>query len=121
MKNKNETALLKEWIIIIEQKRANELELLKNQFLAVRESLTPSNLIKNLFHDIAHSPEIKRNMATSAIRFCTGFISKKLIIGHSSNSFKKVLGSLVQFGTTTILSKHFYDLKSKAKHFLKHF
>ena len=30
MKNKNETALLKEWIIIIEQKRANELELLKN-------------------------------------------------------------------------------------------
>ncbi|NDP27114.1 MAG: hypothetical protein GZ087_06780 [Flavobacterium sp.] len=121
MKPKSETDLLKERIIILEQKRADELELLKNQFRGVRESLKPAKLIKNLFHDVINSPEIKNNMAIKAISLCTGFISKKLIVGSSHNSFKKVLGSLVQFGATNMLSKNFYDLKSKANHFLKRF
>lgn len=121
MKTKNETDSLNDLIIITEQKRAYELELLKKQLHLVSENLNPVNLIKSVFHEVVASPEIKNNLVNSAIGLSTGFLSKKLLTGNSQNSFKKVLGTLIQFGVTNIVSKHSDDLKLITKNLISRF
>lgn len=121
MKTKNETDSLNDLIIVIEQKRAYELELLKEQFHLVSENLNPLNLIKNVFHEVVDAPEIKNNLVNSAIGLFTGFISKKMLMGNPHNSLKKILGTLIQFGVTNVVSKHTDDLKSIVKNILSHF
>lgn len=121
MKTKNETDSLNDLIIITEQKRAYELELLKKQLHLVSENLNPVNLIKSVFHEVVASPEIKNNLVNSAIGLSTGFLSKKLLTGNSQNSFKKVLGTLIQFGVTNIVSKHSDNLKLITKNLISRF
>lgn len=121
MKTKNETDSLNDLIILVEQKRAYELELLKEQLHLVGESLDPLNLIKSVFHEVVDAPEIKNNLVNSAIGLFTGFISKKLLTGNSHNSLKKILGILIQFGVTNVVSKHSDDLKTIVKNLLSRF
>lgn len=121
MKTKNETDSLNDLIILVEQKRAYELELLKEQLYLVSESLDPINLIKNVFHEVVDSPEIKNNLVNSAIGLFTGFISKKVLTGNSHNSFKRVLGTLIQFGVTNVVSKHSDDVKTIVKNLFSRF
>jgi hypothetical protein len=121
MKTKNETDTLNDLIILVEQKRAYELELLKEQLHLVSENLHPLNLIKSVFHEIVDSPEIKNNLVNSAIGLFTGFISKKVLTGNTHNSFKKILGTIIQFGVTNVVSKHSDDLKSIVKNLLNRF
>lgn len=121
MKTKNETDSLNDLIILVEQKRAYELELLKEQLYLVSESLDPINLIKNVFHEVVDSPEIKNNLVNSAIGLFTGFISKKALTGNSHNSFKRVLGTLIQFGVTNVVSKHSDDVKTIVKNLFSRF
>jgi hypothetical protein len=121
MKTKNETDTLNDLIILVEQKRAYELELLKEQLHLVGENLHPLNLIKSVFHEIVDSPEIKNNLVNSAIGLFTGFISKKVLTGNTHNSFKKILGTIIQFGVTNVVSKHSDDLKSIVKNLLNRF
>lgn len=121
MRTKNETNSLNELIITMEKKRANELELLKEQFQVTYESLKPLNLIKSIFHDVTDSPEIKSNLVNNVIGLCTGFLSKKLLTGSSQNPIKKVLGTLIKFGITNLVSKHYDHIKLISVNFLKHF
>lgn len=121
MKTKNETDSLNELIIAMEQKRAYEVELLKEQLHVACDSLKPLNLIKSVFHEVTDSPEIKNNLVNNAIGLGTGFVSKKIITGNSHNPFKKILGTLIQFGVANVVSKHSDDIKSIAKNLLKGF
>ena len=66
MKIKNETDSLNEAIILLEGKRAKELELLKELFNSGYESLKPINLIKSTFKEVSSSPEIKNNILSAS-------------------------------------------------------
>lgn len=121
MKNKNETDALNEAIILLQDKRAKQFELLKEQLHATYESLKPFNLIKSTFQQISSSPEIKNNIFSTAIGIGTGLLSKKLWLGSSQNPVKKLFGTFLQFATANFVSKHSAGIKSTGVNLLQRF
>lgn len=121
MKNKNETETLNEMILAEELKYANDLALLKNQFNLAYESVKPINLVKNLFHEVTTSPEIKNDLISNVIGFGTGFLSKKLLLGSSHNPIKKVFGTLFEFAVANVVSKHTENIKLIGGNLWKYF
>ena len=121
MKNKNETEALNELIVIQEMKYAHDLAQLKNQFNVAYESVKPINLVKNLFHEVTASPEIKNNLLNNVIGFGTGFLSKKLLLGATHNPLKKVFGTLFEFAVANIVTKHSEGIKTIGGNLFNHF
>jgi hypothetical protein len=87
-------------------------QLLKEHFFLAFDSLKPANLIKNTLQDITSSPYLLDNMLGSVMGMFTGFISKKIAVGASHNLFRKMAGSLLQFGVTNLVAQHSDILKS---------
>ncbi|SHG19461.1 hypothetical protein SAMN05443549_102378 [Flavobacterium fluvii] len=121
MKNRNETDALNELILVQEMKYANDLEQLKEQFHIAYESVKPINLVKNFFHQVTASPEIKNGILSNVIGFGTGFLSKKLLLGSTHNPIKKVFGTLFEFAIANTVSKHSEGIKTIGGNLLKHF
>lgn len=121
MKNRNETEALNELIIAEELKYTNDLEQLKDQFYVAYESMKPINLVKNLFHEVTASPEIKRDLVSNAIGLGTGFLTKTLLLGISHNPIKKVFGTVFEFAVANLVSKHSDGIKLIGGNLLKHF
>jgi len=121
MKNRNETDALNELILVQEMKYDNDLQQLKEQFHIAYESVKPINLVKNLFHEVTASPEIKNNLLGNVIGFGTGFLSKKLLLGHLHNPVKKVFGTMFEFAVANLVSKHTDGIKTIGGNLLKHF
>lgn len=113
MKNRNETDTLNELILVEEMKYSRALSALKYQFDVAYESVKPINLVKNLVHDVAASPDIKNDMASNIIGLVTGFISKKLVLGNNPKNgiFKKLLGTIIQFTIGNKVANHTEDIK----------
>ena len=114
MKKTNETDSLNELLIIQEQQYDTDLRLLREQLHIAYESIKPVNLVKNLVHDVTASPEIKNDVISNVMGLVTGFISKKLIMGDNSKNgfFKKLFGTVLQFGVTNVIATHSDDIKA---------
>ena len=86
--------------------------LLREQFNLTFESLKPINLIKNALHDAIFSPSVAENTLGTLAGLATGYISRKILVGGSSNILRKLLGSLLQFGVSNLVSQHPEAVKS---------
>lgn len=115
---KNETDALSEKIAELSEKRDRELVLLKKQFSVATESLNPINLIKSTFHEVTSSPEVRNDFLGSAVGLGTGFLSRKIMFGSSHNPVKRLLGTVMQFAITNVVSKHADDWKTKGRDLL---
>lgn len=104
---------LTEAISLLKKKREIEKTLLKEQVHAVIESIKPMNLIKGVFKDISSS-DIKGNVTDALIGYGTGYLSKLLFVGGSSNLIKKGFGTLLQTGVTNVASNNSDKIKSAA-------
>jgi hypothetical protein len=96
MQNITTVAELRKVIKELEDKLANEKPLMKKEFLATCKSLTLKNIIKSTFKKAITAPDLKANMADTAIGLTTGFIAKKAMIGKTKNPFKKLLGLILE-------------------------
>ncbi|MGQ7944474.1 hypothetical protein [Flavobacterium sp. WC2509] len=112
MKKTNETDSLNELILLTEQQYNTDLFLLKEQFHIAYESVKPLNLIQNLVHDVATSPKIKEDVLGNVMGLVSGFIAKNFMVAHKSSPIKKVLGTIMQFAITNVVSKHSTDIKA---------
>jgi hypothetical protein len=65
----------------LENKRAIDWLLLKEQFLMTAETLKPVNIVKGTFREMISSPESKASLAKTAIGIATGLVATKLIVG----------------------------------------
>lgn len=90
----------------LELEHAIQGELLKEQFFITVDSLTPTSIIKRTLNDIATSPYLIDNIIGSAMGIVTGYFSKLITVGSSHNIFRKLLGSVLQFGVTNIVAQH---------------
>jgi hypothetical protein len=108
-------------ILAEKMKHANDLEQLKNQFHVAYESVKPINLVKNLFHEVTTSPEIKSDLVSNAIGLGTGFLTKTLLLGFSHNPIKKVVGTVFEFAVANLVSKHSDRVKLIGGNLFKHF
>jgi len=90
----------------LELEHAIQGEILKEQFFITVDSLTPASIIKRALNDIATSPYLIDNIIGSAMGIVTGYFSKLITVGSSHNMFRKLLGSVLQFGVTNIVAQH---------------
>jgi len=105
MKKINQTDILKETILLMKMKQADELVQLKDQYHYTLESLKPLNLIKKVFGLVATSPEIKGNILSNVLGITTGYLTKKVLLGGTHNPIKRILGTILQFAITNIVTK----------------
>lgn len=108
-------------ILFLEIKQANEGRLLKEQFKVTYESLKPVNLLKHSLSNLATVPDFKGDLLNAAVSLASGYLSKKVIIGATSNPIKQLLGSLLQMGVTSLVSKNSEGIKSIALNLLNNF
>lgn len=106
MKKTNETDTLNETISLLEYRQAYELRILKEQFEVTYDSLKPLNLIKSAFSEMTTSSELKGNLINNVIGISTGYLTKKVLVGSTHNPFKKILGTVLQFAITNLVTKH---------------
>ena len=111
MTKQNAVNSLKESIRRVEIRQAEEGKILKNQFRITYESLKPVNLIKSSMKEIASSVEIKNSVFETIASIVTGYLSQKLIVNSKSNVFMKILGIVMQFGVTNLISKNSEDVR----------
>lgn len=115
MKNKNETELLITAISLLKVKQTMELQVLREQFHIIYDSLKPINLLKSALTEVTNAPDAKNNIVNSIIGLTTGYLSKKLLFGGSHNPVKKIVGSLLQFGIANMVAKHADAIKASGE------
>lgn len=115
MRKRNQSLALAETIDLLRIKRDQELILLRDQFHFTYESLKPINLIKHTLKEASASTEVKEGILNGAIGLTTGFLTKAILIGSSTNPIRKVLGTLLQFAVASLVSRNSDGIKSIGK------
>jgi len=107
------SAELKNAIQRLEVEQAIDGQLLKEQFYMTYESLKPINLLRNTIYEITTSPHLLDSILGTAAGLATGYLSRKVaMIGASGNLFRKLFGSVMQLGVTTVVSQNPEKIKS---------
>ena len=103
---------LKNAILLLEAEQTVKGIVLKEQFKLTYESLKPINILKNTLKEVSSSPLLIDNILGSVVGLATGYLSKKIVVGASGNIFRNILGSILQFGVTNVVSRHPEGIKS---------
>lgn len=117
----NETDRLDNTIMVLEEKRTRELELLKEHLDVTYESLKPVSFIKRAFKEVSSSPDMKNHVFGNVIGLGTGFLFKKLWVGKSHNPIKILIGTVAQFAVANVVSKYADNIKCLGKGLLYHY
>lgn len=104
MKILTPTQKLNNAIALLEHKQKEEFQDVKNQFDALIETVKPVNLFNSTLKDF-NTPETKTNLINSVTSIASGYISRKLLVGESTNIFKKLAGYTLQYAVTNFISK----------------
>ncbi len=99
-------ARLLDTIQFLQQEQAFKRQLLVDQLEISYESLKPLNLIKRALTEIGTSPDLTHNITGTLLGLASGFLSRKILVGTSGNLFRKLLGSVLQFGITNVVAQH---------------
>ena len=113
MENITSATTLKSAIQLLEVEQTINEQLLREQFYLTFDSLKPANLLRSTFHEVVSSPHLVDDLLGTAVGLATGFVSKKVVmIGASGNIIRKLIGSALQLGITTVVSQHPETIKS---------
>jgi hypothetical protein len=118
MQKINSATGLRDAILQLESRQAEEGKMLKAQFYLAYDSLKPINLIKSTFKATAASRDLKENILNTAVGLAAGYLSKLLFEGVANSPIKKLLGSALMLGITNIVAKNPDTVKSLGKKFL---
>jgi hypothetical protein len=119
MENITSSAGLKNAIQRLEFKQVENGQRLEEDFYNVVESLKPGNIIRNAVGNISANPGLISNILGGALGLVTGYLSKKIAIGGSGNIIKKLLGTILQFGVTSVVAQHPLTIKVIGQFFLQ--
>jgi len=116
MLNISSISELKNAIQLLEDEQTSKELLLKKQLLHTYESLKPVNLLKNTIKEVASSPYLIDNVIGTAIGLASGYLTKKIVVNASGNMFRKLIGSVLQFGVTNLVAQNPETIKSFGKY-----
>ena len=111
MQNITNSVDLKQVILLLEAEQSLKGQVLKQQFRLTYESIKPANLILNTLSEVVASPNLLENVIGYLLGLASGFVSKKVIVGHSGNIFRKFVGEAMKFGISNLVSNHSDGLK----------
>jgi len=97
---------LKAAIASLEKEQALKREMLKEEFKATYDSLTPFNFIKRSLSKLTESPEIRNNLFTIVLPLLTGILSKKAFAGSRRNTVLKQAGIVLIDGLNRYISQN---------------
>jgi hypothetical protein len=106
MEKINSEITLRNAILQLENKQAEEGKILKEQFLVAYESIKPINLIKSTFHEVSESTDLKTNLVNTSVGLAAGYLSKALFEGVTNSPLRKLLGTALMFGITNVVAKN---------------
>lgn len=112
MSNISNSTQLKQSIALLEAKQAAHYKELKLQFNETFESLKPINLIKKTIKDLTKAPDFKEDLINSSIGLGVGYLTKKIAFGTTHNPIKQIIGTLMQIGVTSLVSKNGDPIKT---------
>ncbi|MEO6327307.1 MAG: hypothetical protein ABIO55_00155 [Ginsengibacter sp.] len=106
MKRKiHNTEDLKNAIAELERTKVSEEGAIKYEFNEVYETYKPANILKNTISEVSASPKFRHNLLNIAIGLGAGYLSQKLVVGRSAGLLKRVMGTALQFGVTSLVAK----------------
>lgn len=106
MENISSAAELKRVIQRVEIEHAMQGKRLKEQFFLAYENLKPANILKGTLNEITKSPYLIDNVLGATLGLVTGYLSRKIAVAGSGNPFRKLIGSVLQFGITNLVAQH---------------
>jgi hypothetical protein len=106
---------LKNCIQQLEAQQSKDWNALKEEALVAYENLTPMNILKATFQKTVASPNLKNTLINAALSIGAGYLSKTLLVGNSDSPTKKVLGTLMQLGVSTVVSNNTNIIKLLAE------
>ena len=107
----NNSAQLKKAIALLESEEEIKKAILIEQFRDTYEGLKPINLIKNAFSKVRGTPELGNKIIGASVGLGAGALTKKLLLGRSTNIFKKALGIVLEFAVANVVSKNSDGIK----------
>ncbi|MFM2019162.1 MAG: hypothetical protein RL007_2818 [Bacteroidota bacterium] len=106
--------MLKEMIRLKEaEHKAEEREVIQC-FHETYESLKPINIIKNTVAQAFKAPELSGNLMNIAMGLASGFLTRKFVVGSSSNPFTKVAGAVLEMVVASKVTQNADEIKSIA-------
>jgi hypothetical protein len=120
MENMTSTASLKTAIQQLEDEQNLQLQQLKEQFYTAYKGLKTVNLFKSTVNDITSSPHLIENIIGTILSLGSGYLTKRIVVGASVSSVRRLLGAVMQFGVTNFVARHAKTVKSFGRHFLAH-
>jgi hypothetical protein len=114
MPNTTTLAGLRETIRDLEAQQSAEWLSVKKDTLSAYESFKLINIIKSTLKQTLTAPELKANIADTAIGLTTGFLAKKVLIGKTGNPFKKVLGLILEMTVANKVANNADAIKTVA-------
>jgi hypothetical protein len=112
MDNITSTTDLKNAILLLEtEQRIKGLEL-KEQFAVTYKSINPLSLIKETLNGNNPSPGILENIIVGGVGLASGYLTRKIFVGASGNIIRKLVGSALQFGATSLITQNAQTIKS---------
>jgi len=121
MQNITSIAELKDAIQVLEVEQGIKEKILKEQLYLTYESLKPINILKKTLKEISSSPYMIDNISGTAMGLASGFLSKKIFIGASGSLFRKLIGSILQFGITNVVAQNSSIIKSIGQAIFQYF
>jgi hypothetical protein len=112
MQSITSTGELKEAIRLLQEQQTYQGLVLKEEFFTVTDSIKPVNVIKNTFSQVASSHDLIGNLLSTTVGLAAGYISNRTLVGSSANLLRKLFGTIMQFGITTLVARNPDAVKS---------
>jgi hypothetical protein len=112
MQNISSAKELRYAIESLEADRIVKEQVLKEQVCLACENLRPVNIIKRSLKDFNTSKYLGNNISGAIMGLVSGYLSGTIFTGRSANIFRKLLGSMLQFGVTTVVANKSDSIKS---------
>jgi hypothetical protein len=121
MQNVTSAAELKSAIQELETERKVKEQLLREQFILTYESLKPVNILRNTLKNLFASENLVENISGNVVGTVSGVILERIFIGKSANKLKKLIGAILQFGITKIISQNSDQIKTFGQAVIRNF
>lgn len=112
MENITTESELRAAILQLEIRQAEQGRLLRDQFHLAYESVKPVNLAISALKDLASSSDLRENLLNTSVGLGTGYVSKLLFQSASGSPLRKLIGSVLMFGITNLVTKNPDVIKS---------
>jgi len=97
---------LEDAIKLLEYKKAEDEQFLREISNMAYDSLKPINIIKNIFKEIVEPQNLKDNLLNTSVGLGLGYLSKILFQSVVKVPFKKFIGSALMLSVENLVAKN---------------